>query len=100
MKIKYLRLSKKERKEIRKEFYSTEKGKNLKNRLFLVFICAFVIDIIAFYCIIDNLLNRGEIWENIYAGGLLAISLFFYYNINRIHLTKVNNFTINKKVIK
>ena len=97
MKIKYLRLSKEEKKEVRDKFYKTPKGKRLKKYTNMSLIFNFLLLIYAIYFIIDTYINKGHRFYYIYGFLFVALSIIMIISIRNIRIKMINNYVVNKK---
>ena len=92
-KLKYYSLTKEEKEDLKKTFYATEFGNNIKarlDRLFIIGILAFIVSIILFF-------TKANIWDLIMAISLLLSSFIFIFASFRIRITKLNNYLIKLK---
>lgn len=96
MKVKYLRLSKKERKEIKQKYYETETGKYVKKKLNSALICSALCIAASLYIIIDAFINNLSIIEKIYGFVILFIGFCLLIANKRIFIKKINEYVIKK----
>ena len=92
-KLKYYTLDKNEQNKIKKKFYETEYGQNIKkrlNRLFIIGILGFLFSIILF--IFHS--NRYDIISGII---LLLASITFIIGSIFVRIDKINNYLIKNK---
>lgn len=92
MKIKYLRLSKEERKEVRKKFFETDKGILVRKKLNRSIFCSVFCILFGLYLLVDAYINTHKTWDYIYGTGILVIGIimiFFYFKIRAI---VINNY--------
>ena len=97
MKVKYLRLNKKERKEAKNKFYQTETGKYVKKKLTSSLICALLCLILAIYCIVDAFINNLSLFDKIYGIIILGIGIALLVAHRKIFIKKVNEYVIKNK---
>lgn len=92
-KLKYYTLNKEEKIKLKEEFYHTEYGLNLKNRLNRLLttgILGIVFSIILF------IFNTNK-WDIIYGIILAIASLIFIYSSYQVRISKINNYLTRKK---
>ena len=89
---KFLDLSKKEKIKIKKEFFQTDKGNNIKVRLKRLFI----IGILGIIFSIFLYVTHSNIWEIISSISLLLASIFFIISSIYLYIRNLNNY-LNKK---
>ena len=92
LRLKYYYLNKNEKKELKNDFYKTEFGKNINNRLNRLFLTG-VIGILFSLFLIIKPTNKWDIVTSII---LLVSSLLFIIGSFRVRIKKLNNFLINK----
>ena len=97
MKIKYLRLSKNERKKVKNEFYSTNKGSIIRKNLNNARICAILCLIYATYILIEHFIKDNSV-SNI----VLSITVFIFgigmlIYAHKIYLKSVNEYVVKNK---
>ena len=97
MKIKYLRLSKDEKKKINKEFLETNKGKNINKNLRNARICAILCFVYSIYLIIEYFVKKTTIFDIISAVVIVLFGIFSIIYAHKIFVKSVNDYLINKK---
>ena len=97
MKIKYLRLNKKERKEARKDFFMTNTGKYVRSKIRSSILCAIMCIIFSAYLIIDAFINDMNILQKIYSFAIMFIGIALLIASYRIYIKKINEFVVKKK---
>ena len=97
LKIKYLRLSKDERKQKKKEYFNTEKGKYVKTKIQNSLICAIICIIFSIYIIIDNILNKMTFLNMFYGISILIIGIILIIAGHIIKIKKINNYVVKNK---
>ena len=97
-KLKYYSLSTEEKKILKQDFYKTEFGKSMKNRLNRLFI----IGILGILFSIYLFFSYNSVWELALGIFLLIFSLLFLISSFKIRIDKLNNYLIkiNKTVKK
>ena len=98
MKIKYLRLTKEQRKKVKETYYNTPKGKALKSKLRLVLVSIIGLIICAIAILIDAIINKGSTWDYIYAACLGLIAICFIVVSYNLRIKRLNNYLINNKL--
>lgn len=96
MKNKYQRADKKEKKEARQKFFSTEFGKELKKRLDRLVIYSVLLFGFTIYIIIDNFLKDNSIINYITASFLIIFILIFLIGRHYVIVKNVNNYMVKK----
>lgn len=97
MKIKYLRLSKKEQADVKDSFYKTQKGIVVQKNLKVAKICAILCIIYSIYLVFDYLLNKGSITDLLFAIAIFIFGLAGILYAHRIFLKAVNEYVIKSK---
>ena len=92
--LKYNTLSKKEKKELKKKYYSTEKGALQKQRFIRILIWIILLFSASIYLIIDSTIIKYNIWQLIYGILLLIISIVFYIIRLRTIQKTINNYLV------
>ena len=97
-KLKYYSLSTEEKKNLKQDFYKTEFGNSMKNRLNRLFI----IGILGILFSIYLFFSYNSVWELALGIFLLIFSLLFLISSFKIRIDKLNNYLIkiNKTVKK
>lgn len=98
MKIKYLRLTKEERKKVRELYYATPKGKALKSKLRLVLFSSLGLLLCFIYLITDALMHSGSTWDYAYAICILVFAIFFLVAYFKLRLKRLNDYVVNNKL--
>lgn len=97
MKIKYLRMSKKEKKEVKDKFYATDAGKRLKKSLKFPNICGILTTIFGVFLLIDAIINKLKIFDYIYAFVTLGFGIFFIIASRKIFVKRINAYVTMRK---
>ena len=97
MKIKYLRLSKDEKKNIKKDFLETKKGSIINKHLRNSKICAILCFAYAIFLIVEYIIEKNSIFNIISALLLIAFGIFCFIYSHRIFVKSVNDYLVNKK---
>lgn len=97
MKIKYLRLNKKERKDAKNKFLNTDTGKYVKKKINSSILCSILCIIFAVYLIIDSFINNKLLIEKIYSFITLGFGIALLVATHRIYIRKINDFIVKKK---
>ena len=92
-KLKYYSLSKEEKKDLKKEFYKTDVGKNVNIRLKRLIIFGTMGIFFSIYLFI----LRINIWDLLTGIVLLLISIFFIAASFKIRVTKLNDYLVSKR---
>lgn len=98
MKIKYLRLSKKERKEARERYFATESGARNKKRINVSLICSILCMLFSVYLIIDAFIGKqNTVWDKIYGFSILIIGFGMFLFYFKLRTRLVNDYLTKKK---
>ena len=97
MKVKYLRLSKKERKETKEKFYKTTNGKYVKKKLTSALVCSILCIGGAIYLIFDAFANNLSLIEKTYGIMVLLIGIILLIARRKIFVKKINEYVIKTK---
>lgn len=97
MKVKYLRLSAKERKKVKEKYYNTENGKYVKKKLLSALVCAILCVIGAIYLILDAFINDLLLIEKIYGFMILIFGIILLIAHHKIFIKKINEYVIKNK---
>lgn len=97
MKVKYLRLSKKERKKAKDKFYQTENGKFVKKKLTYALVCAVLCTVMAIYITAEAFIINSSTWDKAYGICLLIIGIILLIAYRKIYVKKINDFITSKK---
>lgn len=98
MKIKYLRLTKEQKKKAKDLYYNTPKGKALKSKLRLVLISSIGLFLCSILIIGDAIINKKSVWDYIYAASLAIAALIFLIVSYKLRIKRINNYIVNNKV--
>ena len=93
LRLKYYSLSKDEKIKLKENFYKTEYGKTLKNRLDRVFITG-ILGII--FSIILFIFNTTK-WDIVTGVILLFTSIVFIISSHKVRINKINTYLTKKK---
>jgi len=91
--LKYYSLTKKEKESLKKDFYNTDFGNEIKNRLDRLFI----IGIISFIFSIYLFLTSKSIWNIVYSSILLIAGILFIISSFKVRINKLNNYLVKRK---
>ena len=97
MKVKYLRLNKKERKEAKEKYYQTPTGKYVKKKLLSALICSLLCIALAIYNIIDAYVRNLSTLDKVYAYVILLIGFSLLFVHRKIFVKKINEYVIKNK---
>lgn len=94
-KLKYYYLKKEEKQKLKEDFYKTEFGKNIKNRLNRLFITGILALIFSIYLFISYQTK----WDIVTAIILVIAAFTFIWGSFKVRIDKLNNFLVkqNKK---
>ena len=98
MKIKYLRLTKDQRKKARNLYYATPKGKALKSKLRMVIISIIGLVLCAVIFLIEAILTNGSAWDYAYSICLGVFALIFLIAYIHLRLQRINNYVVSNKL--
>lgn len=98
MKVKYLRLDKKNKKNARKKYYDTKEGIKLKKQFKNISICSYLCILAGILIIVDGIFNTKAIWDYIYGSIVIIFGLIFLLIIRRIKIKKINDYVIKNKL--
>jgi len=93
LRLKYYSLSKEEKKKLKKDFYNTEFGNNIKNRLNRLLIIGIIGIIFSTYLFI----NPANKWDIVSGIILLFASTIFIGGSIKVRIDKLNNFLVKQK---
>ena len=97
MKVKYLRLSKEEKKEVKKTYFATNEGKYIKKSLIELIICSSLTIIYSLYYIWDAVSKNGSLLSKIFGIFIFAGGFAFLISARYIFIKKINNYLTKKK---
>ncbi|MBR4230925.1 MAG: hypothetical protein IKR74_02050 [Bacilli bacterium] len=97
MKVKYLKLSKEERKKIKQEYLATKKGTTITNNLKIARICALLCICYSAYLFINNIIREVSIPDIVTAVGVLSFGIFSIIYAHKIFIKSINDYLIGKK---
>ena len=93
LRLKYYSLNKNEKKELKNNFYNTEFGKNIKNRLDRLFLIGIIGILFSLYLFI----NPANKWD-IVTGVILDIaSIIFITESFKVRIKKINDYLVKQK---
>lgn len=92
-KLKYYTLTKEERNKVKEDFYKTEFGTNIKNRLNRVFIIGILGILFSIYLFLFNTTK----WDIVTGILLLTASIIFIIGSYKVRIKKINTFLTKKK---
>ena len=96
MKVKYLRLSKEERKKYRDEFYQTDEGKKVKKNLRQSLICNILCLLISIYLIYDAFFKSISLMNKIYGISLFVLCIIGLFVYRKVYVRRVNQYVTKK----
>lgn len=96
LKVKYLRLDKDKRKEVRQKYYETSLGKYVKKKLISSFICGILCIGIGIYLLIST--KDPKFIDYFYNISILLIGIGFLIAIKKIEVKKINEYVIKNKI--
>ena len=97
MKIKYLRLSREEKKLVKQNFYKTNAGKNVKKHLTNALVCSIFCIGISIYIIVDAFIQNVSFWNKIYGFFILGFGIAGIVAYHKIFFKKINEYVIKSK---
>lgn len=93
LRLKYYSLTKKEKQKLKEDFYNTDFGKSIKNRLNRLLLIGILGILFSIYLFI----NPSNKWD-VVSGIILSIaSLVFIIGSFKVRIDKLNNFLVKKK---
>lgn len=96
LKVKYLRLDKDKRKEVKQKYYETSLGKYVKKKLISSFICGILCIGIGIYLLIST--KDSKFIDYFYNISILLIGIGFIIAIRKIEVKKINEYVIKNKI--
>lgn len=96
MKIKYLRLTKDEKKNAKEKFLQTEAGKYVKKKLTSVMWSGWLCMGFAIYIIVDAYIKKLNLFDYIYGSIIFVFGIVFVILAHRTYITKINDFITKK----
>lgn len=96
LKVKYLRLDKNKRKEVKQKYYETSLGKYVKKKLISSFICGVLCIGIGIYLLIST--KEPKFIDYFYNISILLIGFGFLIAIRKIEVKKINEYVIKNKI--
>lgn len=96
LKVKYLRLDKEKRKEVKQKYYETSLGKYVKKQLISSFICGVLCIGIGIYLLIST--KDPKFIDYFYSISILLIGFGFIFAIKKIEVKKINEYVIKNKI--
>lgn len=96
LKVKYLRLDKDKRKEVKQKYYETSLGKYVKKKLISSFICGILCIGIGIYLLIST--KDPKFIDYFYNINILLIGIGFLIAIKKIEVKKINEYVIKNKI--
>lgn len=97
MKNKYQRMSKEEKKKLQESYKKTELGANMLSRLKRIVITGSLGAIVSIVLIILAIIEKGNIFDYIYAGVLTVASIVFLIGSFKIKNKVLNDFALEQK---
>lgn len=96
LKVKYLRLDKEKRKEVKQKYYETSLGKYVKKQLISSFICGVLCIGIGIYLLIST--KDPKFIDYFYNISILLMGFEFIFAIKKIEVKKINEYVIKNKI--
>ena len=96
LKVKYLRLDKEKRKEVKQKYYETSLGKYVKKQLISSFICGVLCIGIGIYLLIST--KDPKFIDYFYNISILLMGCGFIFAIKKIEVKKINEYVIKNKI--
>lgn len=96
LKVKYLRLDKEKRKEVKQKYYETSLGKYVKKKLISSFVCGILCIGIGIYLLIST--KDPKFIDYFYNIRILLIGIGFLIAIRKIEVKKINEYVIKNKI--
>ena len=96
LKVKYLRLDKEKRKEVKQKYYETSLGKYVKKQLVSSFICGVLCIGIGIYLLIST--KDPKFIDYFYNISRLLIGCGFIFSIKKLEVKKINEYVIKNKI--
>ena len=96
LKVKYLRLDKEKRKEVKQKYYETSLGKYVKKQLISSFICGVLCIGIGIYLLMST--KDPKFNDYFYNTSILLIGFGFIFAIKKIEVKKINEYVIKNKI--
>lgn len=93
LRLKYYSLNKEEKEKLKKNFYNTEFGKSIKNRLDRLFIIGILGSIFSIYLFI----TYTNTWDIVSGIILIIASIFFLIGSFKVRIKKLNEYLVKKK---
>ncbi|MBQ8901986.1 MAG: hypothetical protein IJY87_02840 [Bacilli bacterium] len=91
--LKYYSLNKDEKKELKKNFYNTEFGKSIKNRLDRLFLIGIIGILFSVYLFI----NPSNKWDIVTGVILVVASIIFLVGSFKVRIKKLNDYLVKQK---
>lgn len=95
MKVKYLRLTKEEKQNVKNEYYKTDKGLYIKKKLRTTLICGILCILIGLYIFIGSIINN-KTWDLFYGIIIVIFGIFFIIETRIIFVKKINKYVVSK----
>ena len=91
--LKYYSLNKDEKKELKNNFYNTEFGKSIKNRLDRLFLIGIIGILFSVYLFI----NPSNKWDIVTGVILVVASITFLVGSFKVRIRKLNDYLVKQK---
>ncbi|MBQ7030896.1 MAG: hypothetical protein IJN13_00805 [Bacilli bacterium] len=91
--LKYYSLNKDEKKELKNNFYNTEFGKSIKNRLDRLFLIGIIGILFSIYLFI----NPSNKWDIVTGVILVVASIIFLVGSFKVRIRKLNDYLVKQK---
>lgn len=96
-KYKYQRLSKDEKKEVKKIFYQTDQGIELKKRFNRILIYSIILILFGIYLLVEAYIKKDSYAQYVYGSILILFGIGFLISIGHVKMMKVNDFITRQK---
>lgn len=97
MKIKYLRLTNEEKAKVRKKYFDTKAGLNVRKFLSMSMLCSVFLIIISIFLCYDAFYDEFDSATLIFSVVNAFFGLFILYYTRKIYIEKINNYLVKKK---
>lgn len=92
-KLKYYSLTNEEKIKLKEDFYQTEFGKQINNRLKRLLLTGIFAILFSIYLFIDN----NTIWDIVTGTITIIAGIIFIFGSYKIRIKKLNNYLVKKK---
>ena len=95
IKNKYQRLSKEEKIDLKKKFYTTDKWKTFKVRYIRILVTGILCIGFAIYLALENYFKSNNVWYYSYSALIVAFGLMFIIQDIRLKYKLLNDYALN-----